>query len=859
MLQILKSDPNLRNISNSPPKQRQGAPAPGKRPDSNKSAEGGSGKSAAKIEAKKAVCEEDEKADTKVAENESGRATLVAAGEGGSDDSNSVVMHPSMVPAFAPPGSVTSIPSSSADGAAAKEKALEKAQQQKNMILAMKQKYKKGMAGGLDLQGGAVNMAPISPTAMTQRSDAKDSSPYSSPAKESDTSDKSDAWGLKELSPSPPKGGSPDTTARGKSMQNAEGFVDFNWREERLDSKKYASAAAAAVADSKNVDTEGQAAVMAAIPSSVSNPTATNAPPRVRLNPRGARAKALANKEKDKGEKGVAGGGVALQTMVVERNVVDAEEAFQRQDTVYVEGNDDREGGVVPVPAYDVGLAAGEARSVEWKDPDPEFLASMTKSVQERIPRERQVATIDPEERKESLFKQRQRQYAEMTATREAKPGAITAGGMIKSQPGALASMAGKKESAGAKTVQWEIKEIDNPVLLPEESIVDKYDPNDPDSASQGKDYEPALPAAALQDKAPSTTLFDDGDPISAPVRLNHELRNEFFSPEGVSLTFLPQGADLTLLDVEDETAGKKTKTKKSKKLIGQQSGRVNTGERGDEQEVSESESETDSDEENPLASSGEEDSEGEYVYNEQPTASFFLQAYSLFDDMFSHIGPVLNKKPYGSPGKKAMLEGVQAATAELVADAENDEGEGEIGTTQQNKATGDKNTKEDEKKDAKVAGRPLELPPRRRLAPQGHAGGQRPADSALSMLTRGIATAEEMCGLEEVLKGPVLSEYHQCKRRLLDTADGQAAVPALTSTGWTVVALIVVDAIVRMRRLLFKQQDSRAQSTNNEAAEKWADRVAACVAKAQKSKSSNVVCDGAQLLHLKSFFDDLK
>ena len=72
------------------------------------------------------------------------------------------------------------------------------------------------------------------------------------------------------------------------------------------------------------------------------------------------------------------------------------------------------------------------------------------------------------------------------------------------------------------------------------------------------------------------------------------------------------------------------------------------------------------------------------------------------------------------------------------------------------------------------------------------------------------------------------------------------------------ILGLLTIDGIVRLRMLLFRQQDDRYSSTADEAMAAWGGKVKRIVEKASSSRSSGVACDDDELRVLKSFFDDL-
>ena len=129
-------------------------------------------------------------------------------------------------------------------------------------------------------------------------------------------------------------------------------------------------------------------------------------------------------------------------------------------------------------------------------------------------------------------------------------------------------------------------------------------------------------------------------------------------------------------------------------------------------------------------------------------------------------------------------------------------------------------------KPEVKVAVNREVLPPRQRASSKATIPGSLPVETVLTMLSRGLTAAEADCDITEVLKGPVLSEYHQCKRRLLAVADAQAPCPPMTATAWKVLGLLTIDGIVRWRKLLFRQQDDRYSSTADEAMAVWGAKV---------------------------------
>ena len=451
--------------------------------------------------------------------------------------------------------------------------------------------------------------------------------------------------------------------------------------------------------------------------------------------------------------------------------------------------------------------------------------------------------------------------------------------------------MPGRKASAGAKSVQWEIKEVNEPSCLPEKSIADKYSADDD---AQPKDYEPALPAhdhshnndhshsppsakgyksvaggSPQGDEVDMPALVseiegeengrvfdnDDDDIVEPSTRTNHELRNEFFSREGVSLTLAARGTDVKALAKqqrqehvvgsaydqakENEERRKRKEARAARKALKQQGGRADpslgSDDEAEEEENEEEEGSEESEEESPWEDSDEEEEED----TGPPPPSFFLLAWTTLDDMLSHAGPVLKKK---------TLEGKAQADATATAVA------AEMGAEGVKQSQADVNPKPE----AKVAVHREVLPPRQRASLTGATPGSRPVETALTMLTRGLAAAEADCEITEVLKGPVLSEYYQCKRRLLAVADAQAPCPPMTATGWKVLGLLTVDGIVRHRKLLFKQQDNRHSSTAEEAMAAWGVTVRRLTEKASNSRTAGVAFRTDELRVLQSFFDDL-
>lgn len=749
----------------------------------------------------------------------------------------------------------------------AKTKAAEAAERQKAIILAMKEKYRQG-SKAMNLQGGPPVQQSQYPVPAPQGSPSPAASP--TPAeKGGEVSGEDSSWGLKEVSPSPVKQATGEEVP--KDLLNAEGFVDFSWRESRLDTSLMTA------------KTREEEAILAALPAS--SPTKGGSVPRARMKAKGVRARELAAKKE-------AAAVVGDMNEEEDKDVVvgvQGAPASEEEEQFVTHYQEDKHGG--PVPANDNGVMAGEVREVEWKEPNEALLATLT-PVQERIPLAKKEGGIDPTKRKESLFRQQQRHYMKLAAAtgRQAGEEAKAGGQAIHRglQPGPqLANMPGRKASAGAKSVQWEIKEVEDPSCLPEESLADKYNADD---VAQPKDYESALPprssaqdqkgslspasakgekgagggspsvdvddmpalVSEIEGEEKSRVFDDDEDVIEPSTRTNHELRNEFFSREGVSLTLAARGTDVKQLAKrqrqkhvvgstydkvkEREERRQRKEARMARKSQAAQGGRADPSiESEEESDYSEEEGEEsdESEEESAWEDSEEETDTG------PPPPSFFLMAWTTLDDMLSHVGPVLKKKSL--EGKATADAAATAAAAVMEADD-----------------TKQALTDTEAKPDAKVAVHREVLPPRQRTSVMATTPGSRPVETALTMLTRGITAAEADCGITEVLKGPVLSEYYQCKRRLLAVADAQAPCPPMTATGWKVLGLLTVDGIVRWRNLLFKQQNSRHSSTADEALAAWGSTVKRLVEGASSSRSGEVACDDDELRVLKSFFDDL-
>ena len=137
---------------------------------------------------------------------------------------------------------------------------------------------------------------------------------------------------------------------------------------------------------------------------------------------------------------------------------------------------------------------------------------------------------------------------------------------------------------------------------------------------------------------------------------------------------------------------------------------------------------------------------------------------------------------------------------------------------------------------------------------------------SILSHVSRGVATSELSLKINNVLLPTQLAEYHYIKKRVIGMLDATHECPALTSTGWALLGLLLIDGIVRRRRLLenhISGSDKTVQSESQIAAleQQWEVKIRKQVpfrAEGTRQQEGVVSIDEHELRLLRAFFDEL-
>ena len=150
-----------------------------------------------------------------------------------------------------------------------------------------------------------------------------------------------------------------------------------------------------------------------------------------------------------------------------------SEEASEEERHFLKGLNEEIEDGKVST-TYDNMVVAGKVREVQWKEPDPAYLASRLKAVGNNY---NPPPAINKNASKQSLFKKQREVLRKQQDNAEYQLG---------SDPGLRNGIA--RSSVSNKTVKWEIKETSNPQTMPDSSIATKH----------GDEYE------YKDDKAPS-------------------------------------------------------------------------------------------------------------------------------------------------------------------------------------------------------------------------------------------------------------------------------------------------------------------------------------------------------------------
>jgi len=576
-----------------------------------------------------------------------------------------------------------------------------------------------------------------------------------------------------------------------------------SWREDRLNTKQSQPSGGAS---------EETIAILLEAKPSVA--------PRVRMNPKGARAQALA-KSPEK---------VRTDPIVL------AEDASEEERRFIAGINDE---GDKPKAYYNNGIVGGKVREVEWKDPDPALLKDRLKPVTKRVA----PNVIDTMSTKRSLF----REQRESQRLRER---------------GAASSTASQLDhSAGAKTVSWNISETVDPVTMPESSITTKHgDDYQYTESARSKLNRELLEEEALNDGTRDEEFCIPEDPAKRELReqallredlervknenllqYNRDVRKAFFSSTGISAMVIPEGFSKSQVNMflppgaGAGGSGQKMKKKKKKSpkkgiVIGED---VEL-EMGDEevehvikQEMTledvegadSSESESESEEEEDDGTFSDSSDEPEPASTPAKPSSFFV-LWTALDDLLTHTATVIKRRANSVAG--AMIGRSDAKEAKVSVDIEYERN----------------NT--------------IQL-----ANPDRVTSAQGSKQTILFMFNRGIASSELALQLNSRLHPTQLVEYYYTKKRTLGVIDANQACPPLTSSGWALLGLLLIDGIVRMRQLYSSVDNPELTSAEAE----WGNRVRKLVpmrAEGVAAKDGVVQVDAHELRVLRSFFDDL-
>jgi len=560
-----------------------------------------------------------------------------------------------------------------------------------------------------------------------------------------------------------------------------------SWREERLTTKLNQPGSGASE--------ETIAILLEAKPS---------AAPRVRMNPKGARAQALAK---------------ASPTKVQKEPIALADDASEEErrfaEGINVEGDS-------PKAAYNNGIVGGKVREIEWKEPDPEYLKSRMKPVTKRVaPKE-----IDTMAAKRSMFKeQREKQR-------------------LREQGPASSKSSQLENSAGAKTVSWNISETVDPVLMPESSITTKHgdDYQFAESArtklireSQEEEEDPAV-----REMREQMLLAEDLERVKLESQMqnNRELRKAFFSSTGISAMVIPEGFSRGQMNIfQPPGAGAGRAAQKKKKKSPKKGIVIDEGvelEMGDEEvehvikqemtledietvESSESEEKEDDD-----AAFSDSSDDPEPVATPVKVSSFFI-LWTALDDLLTHTAAVIKRRALPVTGGHAGVR-PDAKEAKVSIDIEYERS----------------NT--------------IQL-----ANPDRVTSAQGSKQTILFMFSRGIASSEMALQLNSRLHPTQLVEYYYTKKRTLGIIDANQACPPLSSSGWALLGLLLIDGIVRMRQLYGSSTTGNPELTSAES--DWENRLKKLVpmrAEGSPAKDGVIQVDAHELRVLRSFFDDL-
>ena len=573
-----------------------------------------------------------------------------------------------------------------------------------------------------------------------------------------------------------------------------------SWRDERLD-----TSASNRGLDHKEVKAgDTVAALLEAKPVAV---------PRVRMNPKGQRAKEL---QKQQLRSPSSPGTVAApkELLVMPSDVTSSE--AERQFIAEINEEGDK-----PKASYDNGIVTAKVREVEWKDADPELLKSRLKSVTQRVP----PTAIDTMARKKSLFKEqrdRQRQNAGPS------PSAIRL-----------------ERSAGSKTVSWGVQEREAPAVMPESAILTKHD--DDHYEYDGKRIS-SKTHESKEEKQSRTGHYDDSQmeeqddmentfaeeerkqqEYEAQIQANRELRKAFFSSTGVSAMIIPEGF----------SQGARANNAAIKPTSAQRPEAQGTRDEGDVEEAPTltiedlEDAASDSEKEDRHRNSDSSDeSEPEPEKGPVRPSSFFV-LWKALDDLLSHTGAVIKRRTIGN----RAAGGVNTDTMDVV--------------VQRAEAKGGVDLEYETNQSlllAQALGRGT-----------GSQSSGSKQQTILSLLGRGIASAEIALQLNKRLHVTQLAEYYYTKKKMLSIMNADHPCPALANTGWTLLGLLIVDGIVRLRLLYAKTEGA----DHADAVSEWDHHVRKLVplrvpGAPLPQSAGAILVDEHELRVLRSFFDDL-
>ncbi len=614
----------------------------------------------------------------------------------------------------------------------------------------------------------------------------------------------------------------------------ANGFS--SWRDERLDT---------------SVDTRTTQMLLGAKPSGAS------VPPRVRMNPKGVRAKALHEKNSPDKTDAIHSPAIVKEKLILGDEATEDERRF-------LEGINEE--GDQPKATYDNNIVATKIREVEWKEPDQHMLSSQgrLKPVGSYAP----PKPINKMAVKQSMFKKQ----------REAQRERAALGPDPSDRVG--------DNSSGAKTVKWAIKETDAPKVMPESSIStkhgDEYELKDgkapafsrgprnesieamENNDNDGDDNEVWEEEEDPQEKEEreKALVQEEIDHKENELKMQHnrEVRRQFFSSSGISAVIIPQGLSS---GAEASNIGNDSKDKSAAAGAGDLS--VEDLENAiDDGLVSEPYEESDDG-----AGEFSEDSSDDLPVLPTKKPSTFFVLWTALDDLLSHTGKVIKRLAPTSSAERAQASkntarGREVDTSSLVA----------VGRNTDDKDTADR---QEAKSSVNIS---MEYTNSLMLSnPERVTSGGGKSHSIHSFVSRGIATSEMAVGINSLLAPTQLAEYYYTKRRVLGLIDAGANCPPLSSSGWAFFGLLIIDGIVRHRNLMRSDDSNDSRSSSSKASDsvEWepylqkfaplhtltgidadADSTSNNSRKAKGDSTAKMTVDNDELRVLRSFFDDL-